>query len=90
MVAEKELEKFREWLVANTKFNRAVVSNVLSRVTRANKILTISKDDNLEFYLYMLSKEPGFLACSISVKSQLRRAIKLFYDFKKSQGNMPQ
>ena len=73
-----EADKFRDWLTVNTKYSKEVIGDTVSRAKRADKILVWFNDD---IYFYMLGKEKEYLKLSSSVKSQLRKAIKLYFQF---------
>lgn len=68
-------EDFKKWLKNNTEYSDAVICDTASRVRRADSIL---EWDNTETYLFYLEKEKGFGALSVSVRSQMRKAVKLY------------
>jgi hypothetical protein len=70
-----ECEEFRKWLENNTEYSPAVISDNVSRIKRADHILKWSGD---EAYLFYLEKEPVFVELSVSVKSQIRKSVKLY------------
>ena len=59
-------------------YSAAVVSDTCSRVKRADKIKEWYYDD---LYLYYLEREDGFKSLSVSVKSQIRKAVKLYNEY---------
>jgi DNA (cytosine-5)-methyltransferase 1 len=71
-------DDFRNWLKANTAYTNRVISNIISRVRRANNILTIY---NKTVYLFELEQTEAFKNMSCSVKSQIRKSVKLYQDF---------
>lgn len=75
-----DTESFKVWIRDNTKFSDAVVCDTASRIKRADSILEWSGD---ETYLFYLEKEQNFIDLSVSVKSQLRRAVKLYNAYAK-------
>lgn len=75
------MEDFREWLQQSYNYTDRTVSNTISRVRRANKILKIHND---EVYIFELEQEPEFKCLSTSVKSQIKRAVRLFNEYKSS------
>ena len=68
-------EGFRTWLQNNTEFSPRVVTDLVSRMGRADSILNWSDD---EVYLFRLCKTEAFQSLSVFVKSQLRRAVTLY------------
>lgn len=72
-----DIEGFRIWL-ENKNFTKSVVKDIVSRAKRANSILTWRDE---ETYLFYLEKEPLFSSLSMYVKSQLRRAIRLYSQY---------
>lgn len=75
-------DRFREWLDDNTDYTKATKSNIVSRFKRANNICPII---NEPVYLFNLSQESEFQNLTVSVKSQVRRAIKIYLKFIESE-----
>lgn len=69
---------FKEWLDKNTVFKNTTKSNIVSRLKRADDILPLKEE---QIYLFNLSQEEEFRNLTVSVKSQIRRAIKLYFQF---------
>ena len=68
---------FREWL-EQKGFTQRVVGNIICRAKRADNILPWNGGDT---YLFYLEKEEKFTSLTVNVKSQLRRAIRLYSEF---------
>lgn len=68
-------DKFGEWLHNNTQYSNAVIGDTLSRMKRADHMLEWNNSDT---YLFYLEKEEQFEALSVSVRSQIRKAVKLY------------
>lgn len=68
-------DSFKKWLKDNTYYSDAVISDTVSRVKRADRILEWRDSDT---YLFYLEREQGFEVLSVSVRSQIRRAVKLY------------
>lgn len=66
---------FKEWLTENTNFSKRVVGNTVCRMRRVDRIQDWDED---EHYLYNLEKNDEFLELTVSVKSQCRRAVRLY------------
>lgn len=73
-----KLNEFKEWLSVNTDYSKATVSDIVSRVKRADKILHWF--DNI-IYQFMLEQQDEYKALSSSVRSQIKRAVKLYSKF---------
>jgi DNA (cytosine-5)-methyltransferase 1 len=78
------MEKFKAWLVRHHRFSNRAASDVASRLRRANAILKVDTDNVLADYLYKLSQKQESRSLSISVRSQLRRAVTLYWEFNRS------
>lgn len=74
----EDLEKFEKWLKNNTRYTERTVNNIKCRVNRANSILPIIND---EYYLYKLMKKLVESDISSSVKSQIKKAVNLYFTF---------
>lgn len=70
---------FKEWLCVNTPYSERTISNIVSRLKRANAILPWFDED---IYLFRLEQSDAFASLNCSVKSQLRKAAKLYYEYK--------
>ena len=71
---DKEL--FKSWLKENTTYTDAVISNTISRVKRADNILEWYDDEVYQFYL---DREEQFQALTVSVRSQIKKAVRLYH-----------
>lgn len=80
-----ETEEFKRWLKDNTQYSDAVISDQVSRMKRADKILPWKAEDT---YLYYLEKENCFIELSVYVKSQMRKAVKLYQAYVSAFDNM--
>lgn len=78
----ERIEEFKKWLDETTDYTKETKSNILSRLRRANNIIPVDAD---ELYLFNLSTNEEFKVLSVSVKSQIRRAVKLFINFIKEK-----
>lgn len=71
---------FQEWLIDEKKYSNKGSGDVISRMKRIKRIL--GKDEMDENSLMELQGTSEFATLSMNVKSQLRRAIRLFLEFK--------
>lgn len=75
-------EEFRNWLIENTTYSLPVISDTVSRIKRADKILAWSGEDIYQFRLEQLEE---YKKLSVSVRSQIKKAVKLYFEFMLSQ-----
>lgn len=79
------MNDFRTWLFSNTKLNKKSTSDVISRLKRASQFIDIFKTKDGDELLFKLGKKPKFNELGISVKSQLRRAVRLYKQYEKNK-----
>lgn len=72
---------FKEWIKEKEKYSERGSRDVISRIKRIEIILHI-KNINKET-LSELENNKEFQQLSMSVKSQLRRALKIYYEYEK-------
>lgn len=77
------MEAFKIWLTNTKNFEAKSAMDVASRLKRCQAIL--GTDEMNEDSITKLENEEEFLVLSISVKSQLRRAVKLHLEFKQAK-----
>ena len=75
-----QVDSFKEWLKDNTEYSDAVIGDTASRIKRADSILKWNETDT---YLFYLEKEQEFQTLSVSVRSQMRKAVKLYSAYAK-------
>jgi len=71
-------DKFRKWLQEKNTYTDAFIKDIISRLRRANNILIFQNED---IYLFRLEQCEEFQKASVSVKSQMRRAIRLYFQY---------
>lgn len=76
-----ESEKFSQWLKKNTKLSSKSVRDTVSRVKRASDFIDLYTNLNIEETLFILSQHQGFKKLNVDIRSQLKRAVKLFRKF---------
>ena len=74
-----DMAQFKTWLEENTSYSGAVISDTVSRLKRADSILELSEE---EVYLFYLERKPEFKTLSMSVKSQIKKAVRLYLTYK--------
>lgn len=73
-----DLNGFKIWLHENTSFCNRTISNIASRLKRANNILPWYND---EIYLFKLSKTEEYSHLNTAVKSQIKSAVNYYFSF---------
>ena len=77
-------DKFRKWLQEKNTYTDASIKDIISRLRRANNILIFQNED---IYLFRLEQCEEFQKASVSVKSQMRRAIRLYFQYLEEMEN---
>lgn len=78
VVEQPNYDGFQKWL-KNTKYCDRVIGDIISRLRRANKILPGEPDP---IYLFMLERNDAFMQLESSVRSQLKKAVCLYVEYK--------
>jgi DNA (cytosine-5)-methyltransferase 1 len=73
---------FREWLQNKKSLTKNSAEDVVSRIKRAKNIMEIDVPIDIETLLFHFMGKSTFKTLTITVKSQLKRAIKLYKEFK--------
>ena len=73
-----DVTEFRRWLFENTEYSDAVINDIVSRIKRADTILEWYDDEVYQFYL---EREKAYKDLSVSVRSQIKKAVKLYFSF---------
>ena len=71
-------DEFKKWLKEKNKYTDASIKDIVSRLRRANNILTFQNED---IYLFRLNQCEKFQKASVSVKSQIRRSVRLYFQY---------
>lgn len=71
---------FRLWLTDTTQYSERTVSNIISRLKRADKLVSWYADS---MYIFELEQNQIFKQLSSSVRSQIKKAIKLYLEYQK-------
>lgn len=69
---------FKDWLTKNTSYSSAVINDLTSRMKRADGMVSWEPTTT---YLYTLEQNDQFKKLSVSVRSQLRKAVKCYTQF---------
>ncbi len=73
------MEHFNEWLKSNKGMELRSARDVQSRIKRVQGLMQRNQID--ENTLTILEDNEGFRKLSITVKSQLRRSVRLYLEF---------
>ena len=77
-----DFTNFKNWPNDSKSYTSPTKSNIVSRIKRANKILPIVFEP---VYLFNLGQIEEFKTLSVNVKSQIRRAIRIYFEFLESE-----
>lgn len=79
-----DLSNFKLWLTENKDYSNKVISNTVSRFKRADSMLAWFDDP---VYQYKLEQIEEYQNLSRSVRSQIKKAVKLYSEFVAAQEN---
>lgn len=77
---ETNKDSFVDWLVHFQHYSQRSASDTLSRVRRADKMCRLDGAPN-DFYFYALQQTKEYNELSVSVRSQIKRALSLYNSF---------
>ena len=78
-----DLSNFKLWLTENKTYSAATISNTVSRFKRANSIYPWYNDAVYQFHLEQMK---AYQSLSGAVRSQIKKAVKLYFEFVGQQG----
>jgi DNA (cytosine-5)-methyltransferase 1 len=78
-----DYNSFYMWLSHAKTISERTKRDIVSRLKRADSFCTILTDPE-EYYIFMLEQTDSYKALSTSVRSQLKRAVGLYSDYRKS------
>lgn len=73
---------FRTWLTEDKSLSALTAKDMESRVRRANSIAPLDTREDGVIYLHRLEKKDEYDALSGSIKSQLKRAVRLYCEYR--------
>lgn len=77
-----DMTAFKKWLMKSKKYGKKAAQDVVSRLKRVRKIINIDYSLTEENkVLNKLAKTKEFNNLTMSVRSQLRRAVKLLCEY---------
>jgi DNA (cytosine-5)-methyltransferase 1 len=75
---------FSSWLSSNKGFTGAAAKDVACRLRRASSFCDFDWEASADSNVFSLGRSENFQSLTVSVKSQLRRSVKLYGEFLKS------
>lgn len=78
----KDFSNFKLWLTENKNYSNKVISNTVSRFKRADGMLPWFND---AMYQYQLEQVNEYQSLSTTVRSQIKKAVKLYSEFVNAQ-----
>ncbi|MBI9080610.1 MAG: hypothetical protein JEY79_12835 [Pseudodesulfovibrio sp.] len=78
----KDVVEFKCWIEKEGLAQGKVISDVASRANRVARMIRIDKKEDTEVLLLGLEKNAAFSDLSPSVKSQLKKACRLYRQYK--------
>lgn len=85
---ETNKDSFLIWLINTQNYSQRSASDILSRVRRADKMCRLDGAPD-DFYCYTLQKTKGYRELSVSVRSQIKRALMLYNRFVTQSSTVP-
>lgn len=73
-----DLANFRLWLMDTTTYSERTISNIVSRFKRADALVEWHDD---AIYQFQLEQCPQFQELSSTVRSQIKKAVKLYFEY---------
>jgi hypothetical protein len=77
-----DYHEFAKWLCESVGLGERSTKDVISRLRRVKKFVDYEKHRGLRSTLYALEGNEDFKNLSVFVRSQLKRALTLYYNFK--------
>ncbi|MGD9504878.1 MAG: hypothetical protein AB7W37_08185 [Syntrophobacteraceae bacterium] len=78
---EKERTGYRSWLKKEKALSPRSVSDILSRTKRVSVLVDVLKPSSEEELKYLLGVNPNYRRCTMTVRSQLKRAAILYREY---------
>lgn len=81
-----DLSNFKLWLTEHKNYSTKTISNIVSRFKRANNILSWFNDAVYQFHL---EQSEEYQSLSGTVRSQIKKAVKLYFEYINTQEIQP-
>lgn len=76
---------FKEWLISKKSLGISSAGDVASRLKRVNSFCSIENYSTPHKLIYELTLNSEFNGLSVSVRSQLKRSVNLYFEFLQSK-----
>jgi DNA (cytosine-5)-methyltransferase 1 len=77
----EQYTELRQWLIDSKSMSEDSAGDVISRLKRAKTIMDFDVPIDVETLLFHFMGKPAFKQLTQTVKSQLKRAIRLYKEF---------
>ncbi len=81
-IKNDEFGGFKCWLMKNKNYKEKSAWDVISRIRRSEQFIKIPEEITLET-LFLLEQNQEFSRLTVSVKSQIRKALRFLMEFRK-------
>lgn len=75
-----ETKQFKKWLKEETNYSDAVISDIASRMKRADNLIEWNGENTYQFFL---EQDERYREMSVSVRSQIKKSVKLYAEYSK-------
>jgi len=82
-----DIDDFRQWLSTNAKLHGRSAKDSISRFKRATIFVSLAPRRPVDEFLLELNRNPDFQRLSETVRSQLRRSVRLYYRYQASNAS---
>ena len=79
-----ENNAFLSWLIKKKRLKKKSAGDVRSRLKRVKKFVNLTTKSNAEQIVDKLNSNKSFCRLSMTVKSQMRIAVKLYFKYQNS------
>ncbi len=82
MLSLEENKSFKLWLAKNTSYQVRSIKDSVSRLNRVATMVDVNQRIKTDEIIFRLSRKDQFSDLSMSVKSQLKKALILYREYK--------
>ncbi|MCL6633108.1 MAG: hypothetical protein K6T63_10805 [Alicyclobacillus herbarius] len=76
-------EPFSKWLMEQKKIGKRSAKDVCSRVRRAARFYDLNSSESDDEIVFRVTQHPDFKMLSLNVRSQLKRAVRLYREYRR-------
>lgn len=77
-----DLKAFREWCNGQQRWSHRAVSDLISRIRKADRVLGIGQDTQVTKYLSQLRTKSEWTSIPRTTQRAIERAVTLYLDFR--------